>query len=72
MAGGASRTDGVLWGSFLWLRLDSRPPKRLTAAVGRWELFGWVRHVPVSSCGSDDEFWADLTPLHLSVSMHAS
>jgi hypothetical protein len=33
----------------------SRPPKRLVAAVGRWELFGWVCHVPVSSCGSDDE-----------------
>ena len=27
MAGGASRTDGVLWGCFLWQRHDSRPPK---------------------------------------------
>ena len=53
MAEGASRTDGVLWGSFLWLRLDSRPPKRLGVAVGRWELFGRVRIRLRSSCGSD-------------------
>jgi hypothetical protein len=25
MAGGASRTDGVLWGCFLWQRLDFTP-----------------------------------------------
>ena len=54
MAGGASRTDGLLWGCFVRQRLDSRPPKRLVAAVGRWKLFGWVRHAPVSSCGPDD------------------
>merc|ERR1712138_271667 len=30
------------------------------ASTACWELFGWVRHVPVSSCGSDDECWADL------------
>ena len=41
MAGGASRTDGVLWGCFLWQRLDSRPPKTPVAAAGRWELF-WM------------------------------
>ena len=53
MAGGASRTDGVLWGCFVWQRLDSRPPKKLVAAVGRWELFGRVRIRLRSSCGSD-------------------
>ena len=36
------------------------PPKTLAAAVGRWELFEWVRHAPVSSCGSDETFCAAL------------
>ncbi len=63
MAGGASRTDGVLWGCYVRQRLDSRPSKRLAAAVGRWELFGWVRHAPVSSGGSDDDvLLADAVP----------
>ena len=40
----------------------SRPAKRQAAAVGRWELFGWVRHVPVSSCGSDDDVLPLIVP----------
>ena len=56
--GCSRRVDGVLGAVCLIpvQRLDVTPAGNAGRGGGPLGLFGWVRHAPVSSCGSHERF----------------